>query len=361
MTNQLALNENEVKGIDQSSRTNAVPANSNQYYKVIVIKQKTYEEGIFDNAMKNFGEAVEEPKPAITKTAEKTLNPVNQAKPIKSKNQNLDSMVGDYHNSQINPELDIHYNKNGATLAESDNLMAHYTTAGANLFNNLGNNLNSKVKNFYNGIRNIKAKTVKKAGLAFTTLAFAAILSAGCSGVTPPPPPTEHPDIADSHKVTAIAPYYETEQGEHYCLISKGVIVTNYEANYGIESLQKVLTQQELAAAIFETVGATLNDLVKYINGRSDLNLKAEIQYLSILEIQRMLEDDIVPIVVSKTGASASLPIAYNKITEEITGYATLTGNEITANQFEFFNLDNNKSVIIINKEKLSTYLENLL
>ena len=74
-----------------------------------------------------------------------------------------------------------------------------------------------------------------------------------------------------------------------------------------------------------------------------------------------MLEDDIVPIVSTKSGTSVYLPVAYNKITEEITGYATLTGKEITANQFEFFNLDNNKSVMIINQEKLSTYLENLL
>ena len=111
MTNQLALNENEVKGIDQSSRTNAVPANSNQYYKVIVIKPKTYEEEIFDNAMKNFGEAVEEPKPAITKTAEKTLNSVNQAKPIKPENKNLDSIVDNYHNSDVNSELNISYKK----------------------------------------------------------------------------------------------------------------------------------------------------------------------------------------------------------------------------------------------------------
>ena len=74
-----------------------------------------------------------------------------------------------------------------------------------------------------------------------------------------------------------------------------------------------------------------------------------------------MLEDDIAPIVKAVDGAHVYLPVAYNKITEEITNYATLTGNEITANQFEFFNLDNNKSVIIINKEKLSAYLENLL
>lgn len=176
-----------------------------------------------------------------------------------------------------------------------------------------------------------------------------------CSGVVPETPPSEHDDIADSHKVTAIAPYYETEQGEHYCLISKGVIVTNYESS------QKVLTQQELADAIFGTVGAKATDLVNYINGRNDLNLKAEIQYLSILEIQRMIEDDIVPIVISKSGTNAYLPIEYNKIIKEITIYGTLSGKEFTINQFEHFNLDNNKSVMIINNEKLSTYLENLL
>ena len=74
-----------------------------------------------------------------------------------------------------------------------------------------------------------------------------------------------------------------------------------------------------------------------------------------------MIEDDIIPIVSTKYGTSVYFPVAYNKITEEITNYATLTGNEITANQFEFFNLDNNKSVMIINNKKLSTYLENLL
>lgn len=131
-----------------------------------------------------------------------------------------------------------------------------------------------------------------------------------CSGVTPPPPPSEpHGEIADSHKVTAIAPYYETEQGEHYCLISKGVIVTNYESS------QKVLTQQELADAIFGTVGTTMEALASYINGRPDLDLKVEIKSLSILEIQRMLEDNIVPIVLTKSGTDAYLPIAYNKIT----------------------------------------------
>jgi len=110
-----------------------------------------------------------------------------------------------------------------------------------------------------------------------------------CSGVVPgPPTPSEpHAEIADSHKVTAIAPYYETEQGKHYCLISKGVIVTNYEANYGVENSQKVLTQQELADAIFVPGGAYPVSLVSYINNRTDLNLKAEIKYLSILEIQR--------------------------------------------------------------------------
>ena len=176
-----------------------------------------------------------------------------------------------------------------------------------------------------------------------------------CSGVVPEPtPPSEHGDIADSHKVTAIVPYYEIEEAQHYCLISKGVIVTNYESS------QKVLTQQELADAIFGTVGAKPTDLVNYINGRSDLNLKAEIKYLSILEIKRMIEDDIVPIVISKDGVTPTLPIEYNKF-EEIIIYGTLSGKEFTINQFEHFNLDNNKSVIIFNKEKLSTYLENLL
>ena len=182
-----------------------------------------------------------------------------------------------------------------------------------------------------------------------------------CSGVVPgqPTPSEPHDEIADSHKVTAIAPYYETEQGEHYCLISKGVIVTNYEANYGVENSQKVLTQQELADAIYVPGGAYPYSLVNYVNSRSDLNLKAEIQYLSILEIQRMLEDDIVPIVIGKTGTTVYLPVGYDKIKEEVIIYGTLSGKEFTLNQFDKFNLDNNKSVMIINKEKLSTYWNN--
>lgn len=191
--------------------------------------------------------------------------------------------------------------------------------------------------------------------LILTILALVAALSVGCSGVTPEPPGPPHGDIADSHKVTAIAPYYETEQGQHYCLISKGVIVANYESS------QKVLTQQELADAIYVPGGAYPSSLVSYINSRPDLDLKAEIQYLSILEIQRMLEDDIVPIVSTKYGTSVYLPVGYNKITEEIINYATLVGKEITANQFDMFYENNNESVIIINKEKLPTYLDNLL
>jgi len=121
-----------------------------------------------------------------------------------------------------------------------------------------------------------------------------------CSGVVPEPstPSEPHAEIADSHKVTVIAPYYETEQGKHYCLISKGVIVTNYEANHGVENPQTVLTQQELADVIYVPGGAYPSSLVSYINNRPDLNLKAEMRNLSILEIQRMLEDDIGPIVI---------------------------------------------------------------
>jgi len=392
MTTQLALKENVVERDNPVRQGNQVKYNnSNQkkiYNRLIMIaplnlkgksppkkfldyierisKPKTYEEKVLDKAMKNLGEVIEEPKPTITKKAEETFNPVKPVKPIKAE-KNLDSIVSDYHNSDVNPELNTFYNKNGATLAEPDNLMAHYTTAGANIFNDLGNNLGSKVKNFYNGIRNIKASTKKRAGLAFTTFALVTALATGCSGVVPEPPtptpPGPNDDVADSHKVTAIAPYYEVEEEKSYCLISKGVIVTNYESNYGVENPKKVLTQQELADEIFLGfgVGATMEALVNYINGRTDLNIKAEIQYLPILEIQKMIEDDIVPIVSTKYGTSVYLPVAYNKITEEITNYATLSGEEITANQFELFNLDNNKSVIIINKKKLSTYLDNLL
>lgn len=216
--------------------------------------------------------------------------------------------------------------------------------------------------------RNNLTVKIKKSNLILLLLTgiLALFLLASCNdGVVPEPPTPPGPDddVADSHKVTAIAPYYEKEEEKGYCLISKGVIVTNYEANYGVENPQTVLTQQELANEISlgPEGGAMMEDLVNYINSRSDLNLKAEIQYLSILEIQKMLEDDIVPIVLTKSGTSVYLPVGYNKIKEEIINYATLTGKEITANQFEMFNEYNNKSVIIINNSELSTYLDNLL
>ena len=158
------------------------------------ISPQVHDQLILDNAMKNLGEIVEEPEPIITKTAEKTLKPVEPAKPIKAE-KNLDSIVGNYHNSDVNPELNTFYNKNGATiaeqddfLAEQDDLMAHYTIAGANIFNDFGNNLSSKVKNFYNGIRNIKAGTIKKVVLEFATLTLVAALTTGCGGVIPEPP-----------------------------------------------------------------------------------------------------------------------------------------------------------------------------
>jgi len=142
MTTQLALKENGIKD-GLGSQTNQVPVNSNPYF-----------------------------------------SPVNLAKPIKAE-KNLDSIVDDYHGSDVNPELNTLYNQNRATLAEPGNLMAHYTTAGTNLFNNLG----SKVENLYNGIRSIKAKTVKKAVLGFATLALVVALATGCGGTVTPEPP----------------------------------------------------------------------------------------------------------------------------------------------------------------------------
>ena len=337
MTTQLALKENEIRD-DLGSQTNKFPINSKPYYEVIIIKPKTYEEGILDNAVAK----LENNSSVLKQKHEKE----SKSQPLF--NESLESIVKDY-----NPLQRDHVNINdyGATLAEPEGVMAHATVAGARFLNNLG----KKVNNAYNKVKSINSKAAKKAGLAITTIALVAALSVGCSGVTPEPPGPPHGDIADSHKVTAIAPYYEIEEEKAYCLISKGVIVANYESS------QKVLTQKELADAIFGTVGAKMSDLVSYINSRQDLNLKAEIQYLSILEIQRMLEDDIVPIVSAKYKTHVYLPVGYNKITEEITSYATFTGKEITADQFEFFYENNNKSVIIINKEKLSTYLENLL
>ena len=183
----------------------------------------------------------------------------------------------------------------------------------------------------------------------------------GNGTIPPPSPPELIDDVADSHKVTAIAPYYEMQEEENYCLIASGVIVANYEANYGIENSQKVLTQQELADAIFLGTGANSQDLANYINSRTDLNLKAEIQYLPILKIQKMIEDEIVPIVILEDKKHAIPIVEYDKIKNEITIYSILDGNEHTMYEFEYLNPDNNKSVIIINKEKLSTYLDNLL
>lgn len=326
------------------------------------ISPKLYEKVTIENAMQRLDniEKAEKSKAKLKINTKKTEPFLN--------NNNLDGMVESYYNNFY--KENVLFTNNGVTLAEPDNLMAHCTIAGANLFNNL----DEKVKGVYNKanekitdkISNLspKAKRAIRAGIYLLFGAPALLSYAGCTNtVTPPTPPTEHGDIADSHKVTAIVPYYETEpEGkEHYCLISRGVIVTNYEANYGVENPQKVLTQQELADAIFGTVGATMEDLVSYINGRTDLNLQVEIQYLSILEIQRMLEDDIVPIVLTKSGTDAYLPVGYDKLKEEVTMYATLSGKEVTGSQFVAFNLDNNKSVVIINKSKLSTYLENLL
>jgi len=182
-----------------------------------------------------------------------------------------------------------------------------------------------------------------------------------CSGVVPEPstPSEPHAEIADSHKVTTIAPYYEMQEKDNYCLIASGVIVTNYEANYGVENPQKVLIQQELADAIYVPGGAYSVSLVNYINSRSDLNLKAEVQYLSILEIQRMIEDDIVPIVILETKKHAIPTVEYNKIKNEITIYSILDGKEHTMYEFEYLDPNSNKSVMIINKEKLSTYWNN--
>lgn len=74
------------------------------------------------------------------------------------------------------------------------------------------------------------------------------------------------------------------------------------------------------------------------------------------------IEKQIIPLIVmDKSGKNPILIIEYNKIENEITSYSPLDGKEYTYNQYEALNLNNNKSVMIINNEKLSTYLENLL
>ena len=380
MTTSLVINESE-EGLEksdlyrQSNQTkehNIFLYDINPYQKIVIISPKNLEgKTIPENFLKYLSTISQEAHDnfvldnAVANLEKNNEQYLNQGKNNKAEMQNsqgttheavlsengLESMVNaakDYNSFQID---NFNINNYGATLAEPEGVMAHATVAGARFLNNLG----KKVNNAYNKVKSINSKAAKKAGLAITTIALVAALSVGCSGVTPEPPGPPHGDIADSHKVTAIAPYYEIEEEKGYCLISKGAIVANYESS------QKVLTQKELADAIFGTVGAKMSDLVSYINSRQDLNLKAEIQYLSILEIQRMLEDDIVPIVSTKSGTSVYLPVGYDKLKEEITNYATLTGNEITANQFDMFYENNNKSVIIINKEKLPTYLDNLL
>jgi len=207
--------------------------------------------------------------------------------------------------------------------------------------------------------RNNLTVKIKKTGLMLLLLTgiLILLLLTSCNGVVPEPPTPPGPidDVADSYKVTAIAPYYEVEEAKHYCLISKGVIVTNYEENYGVENPLTVLTQQELADAIFGEAGADPGDLVDYINSRNDLNIQAEYKPLTFLQIQKMLEDDIVPIVLIDVPKTAIMPVGYNKKTNEITIYSTLDGNEHTMYEFKYLDPDYNKSVIIINNSELST------
>jgi len=374
MTTQPALNENRNKIRDDlGSQTNPVPVNSNPYYRVIIISPKElrgeklpkeffdyfqkkaeekYEEKILDNAMKNLGEVIEKPEPIITKTAEKEPELKEQAKPVKAENKDLDSMVNDYYNSAINNiNENVIYNENGATLTDPNNLMAHYTTAGTNLFNNLG----SKVKNIYNGIKNIKAGNVKKVGLAFTTLSLIAALTTGCGGVIPPIP---NDDVADKYKVESIVPYYEKELEDNYCLISYGVITSNHK----IEDPTKYLTQKEVGDAIFNVTGAKPNDLVDYINNKKDLNIQARRESITLLQLKKMLEDNIVPIVLLKEKKHAIMPVGYDNIMEEITLYSSFSGNEYTIGEFEYgyFNSNSNDSIMIIKDSELSTYLDNL-
>lgn len=217
-----------------------------------------------------------------------------------------------------------------------------------NYFNSLG----SKVKNLYNGIRSIK-----KVGVAVLIIVLVLLLLTSCTGITPPTPqPDEHDDVTDSHKVTDIAPYYETQK-EDYCVIAGGVIISNYKINIP----NKKLTQDEVGDAIFlgPGIGAYFSDLVDYINNRNDLDIQAEYKFLTFLQIQRMIEDNIPPLV-SFEGHAAPV-IGYNKTTNEITIYSTLDGKEHTMYEFEYLNPNYNKSAIIINKSELSTYLDNLL
>ena len=364
MTNQLAFKENRIRD-DLGSKTNKVPVNSNPYNRVIIISPKEQRgeklpKEFFDYFRKKAKEKHE--KTTITKANEKPQIK-NQIEQIQKENNSLDNIVGNYQKpTNENPGLNVIYNEDGATLNQ-DNLIAHYTTAGANIFNDLGNNLSSKVKNIYNGVRSIKAKTVKKAVLGFATLALIVALTTGCGGTVTPEPPTPTPpgpddDVADKYKVESIVSYYEKELEDNYCLISYGIITSNHK----IEDPTKYLTQKEVGDAIFNVTGAKPNDLVDYINNKKDLNIQARRESITLLQLKKMLEDNIVPIVIIKDGTHAIMPVGYNNIMEEITLYSSFSGNEYTIGEFEYgyFDSNSNDSIMIIKDSELSTYLDNL-
>lgn len=210
--------------------------------------------------------------------------------------------------------------------------------------------------------QNNLAVKIKKSNLILLLLTgvLALLLLASCNGVVPEPPAPPGPDVevADKYKVESILPYYEKELEDNYCLISYGVITSNHK----IEDSTKYLTQKEVGDAIFNVTGAKPNDLVDYINNKKDLNIQARRESITLLQLKKMLEDNIVPIVIIKDGTHAIMPVGYNNIMEEITLYSSFSGNEYTIGEFEYgyFDSNSNDSIMIIKDSELSIYLDNL-
>jgi hypothetical protein len=160
--------------------------------------------------------------------------------------------------------------------------------------------------------------------LILILLSFFILTSCSGSGTIPPlSPPEPIDDVADSHKITDMAPYYEIQKDD-YCVIAGGVIISNYKINIP----DKKLTQDEVGDEIFlgPGIGAYLGDLVDYINNRNDLDIQAEYKTLTFYQIQKMIEDDIPPLVMLEDKNHAVSIIGYNKTTNEITIYSTLDG-----------------------------------
>ena len=232
-----------------------------------------------DKGMENYGKKVENQKEKLTTNTIKT-------EPVLSNQKDLDGMVESYYNNFYKENVLI--TNNGATLAGQDNLRAHCTITGANLFNSLDEKLkesyNKTIGKITDKISNLSPRTkrIVYVGLLGLFGLSSAVGLPGCSGtVTPPVNDIDKYDTLDQ-------PFpHQKQEKKTWCLNAAGSADFDYE---GFDYSQQFLDP---------IIGGSGVNLVNFVNNDVP-GYNAKYVYIPLDKIKELVNIHDIPVIVAQ-------------------------------------------------------------